>query len=183
MYRQPDKLHKALEVMTPLMIGLGLGAARQTGNSFIFMPLHKGADGFLSDAQFKEFYWPPLKAVIEGLIEGGCIPLLAAEGGYNTRFEVIRELPEGKTIWMIDQSDMAKAKDIVGDRLCLMGNVPSSMLSLGTPQEVKDYCKTLIDTVGKGGGFILSNGSFFDEAKPENLHAMVDFTKKYGVYR
>jgi hypothetical protein len=182
MYRQPDKLHKALEALTPIMIGLGLGAAQQTGNPFIFMPLHKGADGFLSDEQFKEFYWPTLKAVIEGLIEGGCIPLPAAEGGYDTRLEVIRDLPKGKTIWLIDHSDMAKAKDIVGDRLCLMGNVPSSMLNLGTPQEVKDYCKMLIDTAGKGGGFILSNGAFFDEAKPENVHAMIDFTKEYGVY-
>lgn len=182
MYRCPDKLHKALEALTPIMIGLGLGAAQQTGNPFIFMPLHKGADGFLSDDQFKEFYWPTLKAVMEGLIEGGCIPLPAAEGGYNSRLEVIRDLPKGKTLWLIDQSDMAKAKDIVGDRLCLMGNVPSSLINLGTPEEIKDYCKTLIDTAGKGGGFILSNGSFFDEAKPENLHAMIDFTREHGVY-
>jgi uroporphyrinogen-III decarboxylase len=54
---------------------------------------------------------------------------------------------------------------------------------LGTADEVKDYCKKLIDTVGKGGGFIMCNGAFFDEAKPENLHAMVDFTKEYGVYK
>ena len=42
--------------------------------TLIFMPLHKGADGFLSDEQFRKFYWPTLKQVIEGLIEGGCIP-------------------------------------------------------------------------------------------------------------
>jgi hypothetical protein len=29
----------------------------------------------------------------------------------------------------------------------------------------------------------MSNGAFFDEAKPENVKAMVDFTKEYGVYR
>ena len=83
---------------------------------------------------------------------------------------------------MFDQTDMVKAKEIVGDTLCIVGNVPSSMLELGTPQEVKDYAKKLIDNVGKGGGFILSNGAFFDQAKPENVHAMVDFTKQYGVY-
>ena len=183
MYRQPDKLLRALEAITPIMIGMGLGAAQQTGNPLIFMPLHKGADGFLSDEQFKKFYWPTLRKVMVGLIEGGCIPFAAAEGGYNTRLKVIRDLPKGKTLWMFDQTDIVKAKEIVGDTLCILGNVPSAMLNLGTPQQVKDYCKKLIDTVGKGGGFIMSNGAFFDEAKPENVKAMVDFTKEYGVYR
>ena len=183
MYRQPDKLLKALEAITPIMIGMGLGAAQQTGNPVIFMPLHKGADGFLSHEQFEKFYWPTLKTVIVGLIEGGCIPFLAAEGGYNTRLEVIRDIPKGKTLWMFDQIDMAKAKEIVGDTLCLFGNVPASILNLSAPEDVKAYCKNLIDVAGKGGGFILSNGSFFDYAKPENLKAMVDFTKEYGVYK
>jgi len=95
----------------------------------------------------------------------------------------LKELPKGKTLWMFDQTDIVKAKGILGNTLCIFGNVPSSMLNLGTPQEVKDYCKKLIDTVGKGGGFIMVNGAFFDEAKPENVKAMVDFTKEYGVYR
>ena len=182
MYRQPDKLLQTLEAITPIMIGMGLGAAQQTGNPVIFMPLHKGADGFMSDAQFKKFYWPTLRTVIFGLVEGGCIPYLAAEGGYNSRLEVIGDLPRGKTVWMFDQMDMMKAKEIVGDTVCIAGNVPSAMLALGAPEDVKAYAKKLIDTVGKGGGFIMSNGSFFDHAKPENVKAMVDFTKEYGVY-
>jgi hypothetical protein len=183
MYRRPDKLLEALEAITPIMINLGLGAAQQTGKPFIFMPLHKGADGFLSDEQFKTFYWPTLKKVILGLIEGGCIPFPAAEGGYNTRLKFLKDLPKGKTLWMFDQTDIVKAKGIVGNTLCIFGNVPSAMLNLSTPQEVKDYCKKLIDTVGKGGGFIMANGAFFDEAKPENVKAMVDFTKEYGVHK
>jgi uroporphyrinogen-III decarboxylase len=183
MYRQPDKLLQALQAVTPIMIGMGLGAAQQTGNPIIFMPLHKGADGFMSDEQFKTFYWPTLKVVIEGLIGEGCIPFIAAEGGYNSRLEVIRDLPKGKTIWMFDQTDMVKAKEIVGDTLCLWGNIPSTMLKIGTPEDVKEYAKKLIDTAGKGGGFIMANGAFFDHAKPENIKAMVDFTKEYGGYK
>jgi hypothetical protein len=181
MYRRPDKLIEALDRLTPIMINMGLGAAQQTGNPVIFMPLHKGADGFMSDGQFKKFYWPTLRKVIVGLIEGGCIPFLAAEGGYNKRLEVIRDIPKGKTLWMFDQTDMARAKEIVGDTLCLFGNVSSSMLKLGTPQDVRDCVKKLIDTAGKNGGFILGNGAFFDHAKPENIKAMVDFAKEYGV--
>jgi hypothetical protein len=182
MYRQPDKLLKAMEALVPIMIGMGIGASQQTGNPQIFIPLHKGADGFLSDEQFKKFYWPTLKQVIVGLIEGGCIPFPALEGHWGSRLKVIQGIPKGKTMWMVDQTDMAEAKKTLGKNACLIGNVPSSMLNLGTPQQVKDYCKKLIDTVGKGGGFMMSNGAFFDEAKPENIRAMVDFTREYGAY-
>lgn len=77
----------------------------------------------------------------------------------------------------------AAAKQVVGDTLCIFGNVPSTMLKLGTPEQIRDYCKKLIDPVGKDGGFILGNGAFFDHARPENVQAMVDFTKEYGVYK
>jgi hypothetical protein len=183
MYRQPDKLLKAMEKLVPIMIGMGIGASQQTGNPVIFMPLHKGADSFLSDEQFKKFYWPTFKQVMLGLIEGGCIPFPALEGHWGSRLKVIQDIPKGKTVWMVDQSDMTKVKETLGKNACLIGNVPSSMLGLATPGEVKAYCKKLIDTAGKGGGFIMGNGAFFDEAKPENIKAMVDITREYGVYK
>jgi uroporphyrinogen-III decarboxylase len=83
---------------------------------------------------------------------------------------------------MIDQSDMTKVKKTVGKNACLFGNVPSTMLNLSTPQEVKAYVKKLIDTVGEDGGLIIGNGAFFDQAKPENVIAVVEAAKEYGVY-
>jgi hypothetical protein len=182
-YRQPDKLLEAMDALTPLMIKMGVGAAQMTGKPIIFIPLHKGADGFLSDDHFEKFYWPTLRKVIMGLIEEGCVPNPAAEGGYNSRLEVVKDLPKGKTLWMIDRSDMVKAKETLGENACLLGNVPSAMLQLGTTDEVREYAKKLIDTAGRGGGYIMSNGSFFDQAMPENVKTMVDFTKEYGVYK
>jgi uroporphyrinogen-III decarboxylase len=179
---RPQPGRKAMEVLTPLMIQMGINSAQATGNPLIFIPLHKGADGFLSDEQFRKFYWPTLREVILGLIEGGCIPLPAAEGGYTSRLEVVKDLPRGKTVWMIDLTDMADAKRTIGQNACLLGNVPSSLLNLGTPEEVRAYVKRLIEVAGKDGGLIICNGSFFDEAKPENVKAMVEAAKEYGVY-
>jgi hypothetical protein len=182
-YRRPDKLIEAMEALTPIMIGMGVGAVQQTGNPIVFMPLHKGADGFLSDEQFKKFYWPTFRQVMMGLISEGCIPFPALEGHWDSRLKVIQDVPKGKTAWMVDQSDMADAKKTLGRNACLIGNVSSAMLKLGTPQEVRDYVKKLIDTVGKDGGFIVSNGAFFDHAEPENVKAMVDAAKEYGAYK
>jgi hypothetical protein len=181
-YRHPNKLLDAMDALTPIMISLGLSAAQQSGNPQVFIPLHKGADGFLSDEQFKKFYWPTFKQVMMGLIEEGCIPFPALEGHWDSRLEIIQDVPRGTTMWMVDQSDMARAKETLGKNACLIGNVPSSMLSLGTPEDVKEYVIDLIETAATGGGLIVSNGAFFDEAKPENVKAMVDTAKEYGVY-
>ncbi len=183
MYRQPDKLIKAMERLMPIMIKMGVSAAKMNGQPLVFMPLHKGADGFMSDEQFRKFYWPTLREVMMGLIAEGVVPNPAAEGKWVTRMEIMQDLPKGKTLWMIDQSDIARVKKTVGQVACLYGNVPSALLALGTPQEVKDYVKKCIDAASKGGGFILSNGAFFDHAKAENVKAMVDFAKEYGVYK
>ena len=145
--------------------------------------LHKGADGFLSDAQYKKFYWPTFRKLLLGLIDEGIVPFCFAEGGYNSRLEIIRDLPEGKVIWWLDQTDIAKAKKILGGTECIGGNLPSDLLAVGTPQQVKDYVKKLIDTCAAGGGYILGNGTVMEEARPENVRAMIDFAKEYGIYK
>ena len=84
---------------------------------------------------------------------------------------------------MVDQTDMVKVKGTLGKNACLIGNVSSSMLSLGSPEQVRDYVKKVIDGASKDGGLIISNGAFFDQAKPENIKAMVEAAWEYGVYK
>jgi uroporphyrinogen-III decarboxylase len=126
-----------------------------------------------------------LKAVILGLIDNGLVPYLFAEGGYNQRLDVVADpdIPAGSTIWMFDQTDMKEVYKRFKGWACFGGNVPVSMLKAGTPAGVEDYVRRLIDEVGCDGGFILSTGAVLDDAQPENLHALIDTGKQYGVYR
>ncbi len=184
MYRRPDKLLASMEKISPYMIQGAVKASKSTGNPIIFMPMHKGLDGFMSLAQFNTFFWPPLKKIILALIGEGLIPLVLWEGDCKSRLEVIRDIPRGKAIYWFERTDIFRAKEVLGDTVCIRGNVPASLLCTGSPQEVKDYCKKLIDRVGKGGGFILDGAiGIPDEAKPENFKAMADIVKEYGVYR
>jgi uroporphyrinogen-III decarboxylase len=183
MYRQPDKVLRALEQLTPIMIKMGASAAKINGNPIVFIPLHKGADGFLSDEQFKKFYWPSLKALLVGLVDEGCIPFPWAEGGYNSRLKVIRDVPKGKVIWGFDTTDMAKAKELLGDVACISGNMPIATLSIGKPQDIREVAKKLIAQAGKGGGYIMMSGAVIENVPPENVRAMIDATKEYGVYK
>jgi len=183
MFKQPEKLIAVMEDTVSSMLKQIANTAEMTGPPIAFVALHRGADGWMSEEQFLTFYWPYLKKIILGYIEEGIVPQLFAEGAYNTRLEIIKELPAGKVIWHFDKTDMIKAKAVLGDRACIMGNVPSSLLIAGTPDEVKAHCKQLIETVGNGGGYILSYGATPNQSKIENINAMRDSAKEFGVYR
>ncbi|MFC1944600.1 uroporphyrinogen decarboxylase family protein, partial [Chloroflexota bacterium] len=77
-------------------------------------------------------------------------------------------------------TDIFKAKEILRDHMCILGNVPPDLLQLGTVHDVESYCKRLIDIVGEGGGFIMGTGSEVPtKAKFGNLKAMIDIVKTY----
>jgi len=182
MYRQPDKLLEALEIVTPRSIESAVTAADFAECPMVFIPLHKGADNFMSSPQYKRFYWPTFRRLLLGIINEGCVPIMVADGSYNDRLEIIKDLPRASVIWIFEQTDMAKAKAILGDTACIGGNVTAAQLYTYTPQEIKEYCKWLIEVCGKGGGYILTLGSSVDRCNPENLQAVIEAAKEYGVY-
>lgn len=181
MFRNREKLLEAAEKLLPVMLNMGLRAKNRAAPR-VFIPLHKGIDGFMSEDQFKTFYWPTLQKLISGLTEEGLTPFIFWEGDCTSRLEIIGDIPKGKVVYWFERTDIFRAKEILGDTVCIRGNVPLSMLCTGTPDDVKDYCKKLIDVVGKDGGFIMDSSTVIDDAKPENVKTMIAFTKAYGVY-
>jgi hypothetical protein len=182
MYRQPDKILAVTERLLPMLIGLAVSGATMSGTPGVFIPLHRGADGFMSLEQYRTFYWPGLKRLILALIDEGITPFPFFEGNYTSRLECLAELPKGKVLGLFDATDMFKAKEILGGTMCISGMMPLSLLQIGPPQKIKDYAKQLIDVVGKGGGFIMGPRSAMDECDPDLVRVWVDFTKEYGVY-
>ena len=178
MFRQPDAVLEACDRLAPVVVKWVTRRANPFTPPLVFIPLHKGADSFMSVEQFQTFYWPSLKKTIEGLVADGFVPYLFAEGAYGTRLETIADVPKGRTLWQFDHTDMRKAKQILGGTACIQGNVPLPVLQLGTAEEVRNYCRDLIDAIGPGGGFILDVGAVLDEAKPGNVEAMVAAAKE-----
>jgi uroporphyrinogen-III decarboxylase len=137
----------------------------------------------MSEKQFQTFYWPTLKRVIDGLIDEGVLPTLFAEGSYETRLGLVNEFPKGAVNWLFDRTDMGSAKKALGERCCISGNVPASLIATASPKEVKEYCRRTIEACKAGGGFILACGTNSVEgAKLENLRAMAEAAAEYGVY-
>ena len=181
-FRQPEKLLETMDILLPTLIEMAVFGAKRTKNPRVYIPLHRGADGFMSPEQFEKYYWPHLKQLFLALIEEGLTPCPFMEGSWNSRLEYLKEVPKGKILAHFDATDVFKAKELLGDRICIQGNVPLTLLQVGTPQQVKDYCKRLIDVVGEGGGLVMDGGGALDDADPELVKTMIEFTKEYGVY-
>jgi len=181
MFKRPDKLREALARLTPIAISEGVASGNASVCPIVFIPLHKGTGGFMSNKQFAEFYWPTLKEVMMGLVNEGLVPMPFAEGDYEPRLDIIRDMPRSSVIWFFEHMDMAKAKKVLG-HTCIAGNVPVSVMVTGRPEEVKERCRQLIETCAPGSGYILTAGAYMDIGNPDNLHAMMAAAIEYGKY-
>ncbi|NLE09270.1 MAG: hypothetical protein GX631_08455 [Dehalococcoidales bacterium] len=183
MFRQPDKLEELCEFILKRTLEQTPLIRDEYGDITIIMTNTRGSDDFLSKEQFDRFYWPGFKKLVTGLCEKGAVVSIFFEGNFDSRIEYLLEFPKGRFIARFDNSDIFRAKEILSGHCCIEGNVPCSLLQTGTVDDVKAYCKKLIDVVGKDGGYTLSPRTSMDEVNPRNLKAMIDFTKEYGVYR
>jgi hypothetical protein len=183
MFRKPQQLLECIDMIHDIIVPRAIQQVNDMGGFSMGFPLHRGDDAFMSRAQFEKFYWPSLKRYIDTLINEGIEVNLFAEGKYNERLDYIGDFPKGWVSWGFDQTDMAKAKKIIGDRCHISGNVPSSIVITGTPEQVKDNCRRLIEACAPGGGYTLSGGAAATDVKnPRNLKAFMEAAIQYGTY-
>lgn len=154
----------------------------QNEGQHIFMPLHKGMDGFMSDAHYRKYYWKHLQQIILAIIESGKVPYIYTEGKYNSRLDCLSEVPSGKVFYHFEDVDMAAAKKKLGGIACIAGGFPATLLDWGKPEEVRDAVKRLLDDCAPGGGFIFETSCGLGKCKPQNVVAMFETLEEYGKY-
>ena len=169
-----------MEPARRITLGACIQAAELTGGKVIMMPLHRGSDGFMSIKQFETFYWPQLKGLLLDMIDAGLTPAPFYEGVWDNRLHYLRELPKGKTRGSFQNTNMPKAKEVIGDIMCLTGGFPVSLLQAGTPEKVREHTKRMCETCGKNGGFILAAGSARDDCDKERVRVWGEATNEVG---
>jgi uroporphyrinogen-III decarboxylase len=182
-FRQPDKVLAACEALAPHLCHIALSGADPEKNVPISVWMHRGCSPFVSPDQFERFYWPTLKEIVEEIWSRGHQILFYAEGDWDLHLEFVAQLPEGSIIYHVDRGDIFKAHEALGDKFCLSGGIPNDLLAFGTPDDVRSCCKKVIDEVARDGGYIMDAAAIMqDDTEIENLRAMTDFTREYGVY-
>ncbi|MCR5844969.1 MAG: hypothetical protein K6G78_00155 [bacterium] len=157
-------------------------AAQAWPGKYVFMPLHKGMDGFMSDEDYVKFYWNHLQIIINHIIDVGMIPYIYTEGPYTTRLEHLAEVPTGKVVYHFENVDWVKAKKVLGGVACLAGGFHTPYLDRRTPEQIKDETKRILDLLAPGGGFIFETSHGIDYSPHENVMAMIETVKEYGKY-
>jgi len=177
MYRHPNELLAACEAYVPVLINAAVNASDRNGAPTVLYVLHKGADGFMSRAQFEKFYWPFWKQCMLGLYEEGITSYLFIEGSYNQRLDYLAEMPEKSLVCHFDKTDMRRVKEMLSDKQIIAGNVPASLMAAGTTDEVRAYCDDLVELFD-GDAYILGHGCYFENTTDEKLRAFMDSVKK-----
>ncbi|MBN1224435.1 MAG: hypothetical protein JXB23_14400 [Candidatus Aminicenantes bacterium] len=189
----PDKVKKMcdwildIEIMNGMKQAVIMGAGEVPGADIVFFQAGVVGPPYVSPSVFEEFVWPTLKRGVDMIVNRGFKAHVHMDGDLTAVLPLLKNiadgLPRGKVLLDFEKTDMKKAKKILGDRVCLFGNIPAALMCFGSTSDVEDYCKNLIRDCAEGGGFILSTECETPwNAKPENVRAILDTAEKFGRY-
>ena len=192
-YRRPEALKSMCEwvleheIINALKQATVMGAGVVPGAEKIFYQAGVVGPPYVSPAVFEEFVWPTLKKGVDMIVGRGYKAHVHMDGDLTSVLHILKGLadglPEGSVLLDFEKTDMRKAKEVLGDRICLHGNVPAALLCYGTMDEVTACCRKLIDDCAAGGGFILSTECETPwNARPENVRAMIEAADAFGRY-
>jgi hypothetical protein len=182
LFRKKDKLLELLDKACTFLTRQTINWSKASRHPIVFFPVHWAPDRFMSQEQFKTFWWPSFRKLMLNVIEAGVIPMPLWEADCTKRLEVIRDIPPGKCIYWFERTDMVRAFEVLGDVVALRGNISPSLLTTGTPEEVDAAVRHLAENVFHKGGNLILDAAFGipDETPVENARAMYAAARKYG---
>jgi uroporphyrinogen-III decarboxylase len=182
LYEVPEKVKAAMDATCDDLIQNALDVIALTKIPLAFIVLERGSGFYYRLDVFEQFEWPYLQRYVDAFLSEGVTPWFHFDTDWGLNLPYLRHLPKGKCVCDLDgTTDIFKAKEVLGGHMCISGDVPASLLTLGRPHEVREYCRRLIDEVGRGGGFFLTTGCECPvDAKFENVRAMIDTAKTYA---
>ncbi len=132
---------------------------------------------------FEEFAGPYITPVMQRIKGAGLPAMLHICGKTHRLFEQMADT--GADVLSLDQVDLAEARERVGDRVTLMGNVrPAQTLLNGTPEQVEAEVRECLEkALDSPKGFILASGCEVPLNAPfENVEALMAAARKYGKF-
>lgn len=140
----------------------------------------------MSPEIFERFILPRLARMITMIHDEGAFCIKHSDGNlYRLLDMIVSAGPDGlNPIEPLAGMELATVKALVGDRVCLVGNIDCGrLLPHGSEEDVRRAVRAAIADAAGGGGFILaSSNSIHSSCNPRNLVAMVDVCREYGGY-
>ena len=134
---------------------------------------------------FGEFVTPYLTRLVRGYRSQD---FYVIKHTYGIIIPILDQLVEGPphALHFLDPQgdvDMAEVKRLVGDQVCLIGNVNFGLLDSGTDQACIDPARYALEKGMPGGGFIFSTSNcIYTGMRLERYELILDVWREYGVY-
>ncbi|ADK15333.1 MULTISPECIES: uroporphyrinogen decarboxylase family protein [Clostridium] len=174
MHRMPEKVEAAFDAFMVDKLNDLRKQIREKKPLAVFVGGGRGAGDFLSMKDFDRYMWKYMKQNIDVILEEGSNIYFHLDLDWSRFLDYFLDVPKGRAIFHPDSStDIFKAKELLGGRMAFMGDVAPSLLSLGTPDEVYDYSKKLVDEFSSQGFFMAAGCCVPPNSKPENVKAMI----------
>lgn len=133
----------------------------------------RGTPSALNPEMFETFAWPYFADLVDLCIQYNVVPIAHLDSSWDRGLHYFRQFPEKKVVMALDgQTDIRAAKEVVGDKMCIMGDVPATLLAFDTAENTYDYCRALIRDIGPTGFMLCSGCDIPFNAKLENVQMM-----------
>ena len=182
--RRPDKVHELLEIVTESLLNI-IDEASKLGVSFC-IPDPVSSTTLISKGLYEKFSFPYVKRIQEKVIsKTGSSAAIHICGKSKDLWDMVVET--GCDCFSIDNiEDLTEAKKLIGDKVCLIGNVsPVDIMRYGTEEDVMKDAKKCIDKAWDSpNGFLLNTGCDLPTGTPvENMNAMLNAATIYNPFK
>lgn len=140
----------------------------------------RGAPEMVNDAIFDRFVWPQMKEYAKLCLKNHVVPLFHLDANWDRQIHRFLEIPKQSGVVCLDsKTNIRRTREVLGDHMCILGDVPANMLAFGSYSKVHQYVTSVLDDIGTRGIFIASGCDIPINAKRECVKAMADAAHEY----
>jgi hypothetical protein len=181
LYRIPDKVEAAMKAAFPEIIGATVGLGKASGTPCMWLGGWRSASALLAPKLWNRFVWPYFVQFAHALLDAGITPILHLDQDWTRDLARLADLPAKSVILNPDgMTDVREFKELVGDRMAMMGDVPSTLFASATPDDIYKYVRELVRDVGPTGLLLAPGCDAPINTKPENMEAFIAASREYG---
>jgi len=183
MRKNPNAVREAFEFLNRPLTDFMLHVGKLLNAKVALIGNSRGSNSFISPTMFEDLFWPSMKYTFNQCFKHNIIPLCHLDNDWTENMAIFAEyLPKRSCIFHLDQVDLVKVHDLIGDHFCLMGGLSPSLLVHGTPSQVEAAATRYITSIGSDG-LILSSGCEIPFDIPiQNIYALKQAILKHGIF-
>jgi uroporphyrinogen decarboxylase len=181
-FKKPDFVRSVIDFATDLLIHLYQPLVDDGTLEVISLADPTASGDLISKKQFRDFAVPALKKFTDWAKSKKAHTLVHICGNTTDRLDLMPET--GASCISLDhKTDIAKAKEILHGSMCFAGNVdPVAVMLQGSVEQVEESCKSIIESAGTDGGFVLMPGCDIPPTVPyENIQKFIQIAREWKL--